>query len=158
MERYWTVTAVTVIRFYNSIYFIRLANSIAIIFISRNFRESSNKLGKEAGTNLVLLSRSKDLVIHWKLICTDQIRFYNFLRSRKLSNVQLTSKYFSTFNNMSSTCCVPQFSYMLFLSVLKVHEETKVRRNLSFSGLWQLNQVFCLQKEQACFQIFGFRS
>ena len=97
VERYWTVIAVTVIRFYNSIYFIRLANSIAIIFISRNFRESSKKLGKKAETNLVLLSGSTNLVIHWKLVCTDQIRFYNFLRSRKLSNVQHNFKIFQHF-------------------------------------------------------------
>ena len=29
------------------------------------------------------LSRSKNLVIHWKLICIDQLRFYNFLRAGK---------------------------------------------------------------------------
>ena len=52
-----------------------------------------------------------------------------------------TSEYFSTFNNMSPASYIGTFnrqlSYMLFLYVLKVHEETNVCLNSDFSCLWQ---------------------
>ena len=50
---------------------------------------------KEAGTHFVLLSQSRNMTEDsWKLICINQLTFYNFFQV-----VQVTLKYFSIFNN-----------------------------------------------------------
>ena len=40
------------------------------------------KLQREAGTKLVLLSWSRNMIL-WKVVCIDQSQFYNFLHARE---------------------------------------------------------------------------